>query len=86
MAETTIDRRVAGTRAALHDALLKLVVEKAYEAITVEDICRRADVGRSSFYAHYTGKDDLMRARLGQFGKGASQLRAGLRDVAILIR
>jgi AcrR family transcriptional regulator len=27
----------------------------------VRDICKRAAVGRSTFYAHYAGKDDLMR-------------------------
>src|SRR5262245_50731577 len=57
----SIDRRVARTRAMLHEALTALVMEKGYEAITVEDICSRANVGRSTFYCHYTNKDDLMR-------------------------
>ena len=36
------------------------------EAITIKDICDVADVGRSTFYAHYTGKDDLKRSGLEQ--------------------
>jgi AcrR family transcriptional regulator len=36
------------------------MTEKGYEAVTVQDITDRADVGRSTFYTHYTGKDDLL--------------------------
>src|SRR6516164_9340157 len=65
MAKTSIDRRVARSREMLHQALLSLIMEKGYEPITVEDICERANVGRSTFYAHFTGKDDLKRSGLG---------------------
>ncbi len=66
-----IDRRSARTRASLHEALLSLMAEKGYEAVSVEEICARADVGRSTFYGHYTSKDDLLRS-------GVNQLRAAL--------
>jgi AcrR family transcriptional regulator len=61
-----IDRRVARTRALLHRAHLALILEKGYEAITVEDICATADVGRSTFYAHYPNKEALHRGGLEQ--------------------
>ncbi|RWC00246.1 MAG: TetR/AcrR family transcriptional regulator [Mesorhizobium sp.] len=64
LAKRPIDRRVARTRRMLHQALLSLILEKGYEAILVEDICERANVGRSTFYAHFTGKDDLKRSGL----------------------
>ena len=64
-AKKPIDRRVARTRGMLHEALLSLIIEKGYEAVSVEDICERANVGRSTFYAHFTGKDDLKRSGLG---------------------
>jgi AcrR family transcriptional regulator len=60
----TIDRRVARTRKTLQRALVNLMLEKGYDAITVEDICAEADVGRSTFYAHFTGKEDLKRSGL----------------------
>lgn len=52
------------TRQALHEALFALIQKRGYDAITVEDICARAGVGRSTFYAHYTDKDDLKRSGL----------------------
>ncbi|MDG4892995.1 TetR/AcrR family transcriptional regulator [Mesorhizobium sp. WSM4976] len=57
-----IDRRSARTRKALHQALLELMLRKGYEALSVQDIIDEADVGRSTFYAHYTGKEDLLRS------------------------
>jgi len=54
------DRRVSRTRRALHEALIGLILEKGYDAITVADIVDRADVGRSTFYAHFVDKDALL--------------------------
>jgi AcrR family transcriptional regulator len=64
MAKRPIDRRVARTRAMLQKAHISLILEKGYEAMTVEDICEAANVGRSTFYSHYTSKDDLRRSGL----------------------
>jgi AcrR family transcriptional regulator len=73
VAKGSIDRRVARTRGLLHQALIALILRKGYEAITVADICEAADVGRSTFYAHYAGKEDLMRG-------GLARLREALVD------
>ena len=54
------DRRVRRTRHALHEALIELVLAKGYERITVREILDRADVVRSTFYAHYQDKDALL--------------------------
>ncbi|MFB9263427.1 TetR/AcrR family transcriptional regulator [Bradyrhizobium erythrophlei] len=64
MAKRQIDRRVARTRALLQQAHVSLILKKDYEAITVDEICEAANVGRSTFYAHYTSKDDLRRSGL----------------------
>jgi AcrR family transcriptional regulator len=58
---STPDRRIRRSRRALQDALIGLMTEKSYVAVTVQDIIDRADVGRSTFYTHYTGKDALLR-------------------------
>jgi len=62
--QKTVDRRVQRTRRLLQDALVATVIEKGYEAATVQDIIDRADVGRSTFYAHFIDKDDLLMAIL----------------------
>jgi AcrR family transcriptional regulator len=54
------DRRVRRTRRTLHEALIALILERGYEHITVQDILDRADVGRSTFYAHYRDKEALL--------------------------
>ena len=43
---------------------MELITEKDYNSITVNDIIHRANVGRSTFYAHYHDKDDLLVAEL----------------------
>jgi AcrR family transcriptional regulator len=55
-----VDRRIQRTHDVLHQALISLMIEKGYEVITVQDIIDRANVGRSTFYTHYTGKQDLL--------------------------
>jgi AcrR family transcriptional regulator len=57
------DRRVRRTRTLLQDAFISLVLEKGYEKTTIQDILDRADVGRSTFYAHYRDKEALFTER-----------------------
>jgi AcrR family transcriptional regulator len=59
MAEKNVDRRIQRTRKSLQDALLELILEKGYEAVTVQDVIDRANVGRSTFYAHFQDKEAL---------------------------
>ena len=54
------DRRVRRTRGLLHGALASLIHEKPYDDIVVKEILARADVGRSTFYAHFRDKDELL--------------------------
>lgn len=60
MKQTKDDRRSRRTRQLLGDALESLMREGRYDAITVQHILDRADVGRSTFYAHFYDKDDLL--------------------------
>jgi AcrR family transcriptional regulator len=53
------DRRAERTRRALRKALVELILEKRYDAITVQNVIDRANVGRSTFYAHFRDKEDL---------------------------
>ena len=60
------DRRISKTRRALKKALTELILELGYEDVTVQDVIDRADVGRSTFYAHFVDKDDLLMAILAE--------------------
>ena len=53
------DRRVNRTRRLLREALLALIMEEGYDAVTIEEITDRADLGRTTFYLHYRDKEDL---------------------------
>ncbi|MFF0462813.1 TetR/AcrR family transcriptional regulator [Streptomyces mexicanus] len=53
------DRRTRRSRRALGTALVELVLERGFTALTVEDITERADVARATFYAHFRDKEDL---------------------------
>lgn len=55
-----IDRRIQRTRQQLEEALIALIIDKGYEATTVQDIINKANVGRTTFYAHYQNKTQLL--------------------------
>jgi AcrR family transcriptional regulator len=44
----------------LYDAFLDLMIEKGYEAITIQDIIDEANIGRSTFYSHFYDKEQLL--------------------------
>ncbi|MBX3085174.1 MAG: TetR/AcrR family transcriptional regulator [Anaerolineae bacterium] len=62
MQEKKLDRRAQRTRRALREALIALILERGYEAITVQEITDRADLNRGTLYLHYRDKHDLLLA------------------------
>jgi AcrR family transcriptional regulator len=54
------DPRITRTRQLLHQALLELMMEKSFQAITIQDIAKRATVNRVTFYAHFPDKYALL--------------------------
>lgn len=55
-----MDRRVQKTKKLLSDALISLILEKGYDDVSIQDIIDRANIGRSTFYAHYENKEQLL--------------------------
>jgi AcrR family transcriptional regulator len=72
-----VDRRVRRTKELLRGALLALIQEKGYDRLTVQDIIDRADVGRSTFYAHFRDKEDLLFYGLEEVREAFQPGRAG---------
>ena len=68
------DRRVQRTQQVLRTALVSLIEGKGFEALTVQNIIDRANVGRATFYAHFDNKEDLLVS-------GFDGLRAVLKEL-----
>jgi AcrR family transcriptional regulator len=54
------DRRVRRTKKLLREALVSLILERGWDEVTVQDVCARADVGRSTFYVHFADKEEAL--------------------------
>lgn len=80
----TTDRRVQRSRTLLQQALIDLIQERSYADITIQDIVDRANVGRTTFYLHFTSKDDLFfgchEAIINDFQAGPRQRHPFSRD------
>lgn len=57
-----MDRRFDRTERAIASAFMELLGTTRYAAITTSALIERASIGRSTFYAHYHGKDDVLQA------------------------
>jgi len=73
-AKKEVDARARRTRDALGDALVELMHERPFKAITVQDVLDRAELGRSTFYTHYCDKDDLFLSDVEDFWEMISTL------------
>jgi AcrR family transcriptional regulator len=58
----TTDPRILRSRRMLVDSLAKLLIEKAFEDISVQEIADEATLNRATFYLHYPDKNALLRA------------------------
>ncbi len=55
------DLRVLKTKRNIQQALFSLLIQgQSYSLVTIDQICREALCSRSTFYAHYTQKNDLL--------------------------
>ena len=56
------DRKTRYTRMVLQDSLIELMKEKPIAKITIKELCEKADINRTTFYAHFTDQYHLLRA------------------------
>lgn len=60
MSQEKQDIRITKTQRALMTALLELLEQSSFQKITVNDICQKALVSRSTFYVHFEDKYVLL--------------------------
>ena len=70
---TSVDPRVARTRAAVLGAAIDLLAERGYAGFSVEGVVERTGVAKTTLYRHWPTRDDLLAAVIGQLG-GTRQL------------
>lgn len=70
-----MDRRVRYTRKILNESLLRFLNEKPIMKITVTEICKDADVNRSTYYSHFADPYD-------QFNQLKSEMLTAATDFA----
>lgn len=62
-------RKKAQTRRNIYDAATALFLERGYDAVTIDDVCRAADVAKGTFFLHFPTKDAL----LAEYGRLATE-------------
>ncbi len=55
------DRRIKYTKLVLKETLIMLLKTKPINKITIKELCEKADINRSTFYAHYQDQYDLLK-------------------------
>lgn len=84
MEEMKLDRRAIRTRKVLRASLLSLMKERPIAKITVKELCSKAEINRTTFYAHYTDISQLLeQIEEDLLGEIASNLTSGLSNDTI---
>lgn len=55
-----MDRRIEKTRALLIQTLRQLMLRYPWDTLTIALVCQEAGVSRSTFYSHFTNKQELL--------------------------
>lgn len=84
MQKRKADRRTERTRQALLSAFIGLLLDEGYDAISVERVAERANVGRSTFYMHYKSKDDILRKSMTNPSSSLAALVGGDLDASLV--
>ncbi|MDX8367672.1 TetR/AcrR family transcriptional regulator [Cytobacillus sp. IB215665] len=77
MSEKTVDKRVIRTKKMLRDALTELMEEKGLEGISVNELTKKADINRGTFYIHYHDKYDFLEQCENELFEGISETIKG---------
>lgn len=77
------DRRITRSKRALRGALIALIEERGLDAITVNDLCERADLNRGTFYNNFHDKENLLTALENEVLAEVALLQARMQSVTL---
>lgn len=77
------DRRITRSKKALRTALITLMEERGFDAITVNDLCVAADLNRGTFYNHFHDKDELLASLEDEVIANIARIQAHMGTVEI---
>jgi AcrR family transcriptional regulator len=81
-----VDRRVKRSRQSIRDAFVALVLDRGYDAVSVEEIIQAADVARATFYSHYTDKHDVLASIVEELATDLTQRIVPLAPTGPVVR
>ena len=77
------DRRITRSKKALRGALVELMEERGFDAVTVNDLCERADLYRGTFYNHFRDTDQLLALLEDEVMADVAVLQERMQDVTL---
>ena len=78
-----MDRRITKSKRALRAALIDLMEERGLDAVSVNDLCARADLNRGTFYNHFRDKEDLLVALEDEVMADLDRFQAQMQDLTV---
>lgn len=78
------DRRIARSKRALRTALIELMEERGLDAVSVNDLCARADLNRGTFYNHFHDKDDLLTSLEDEVIADLERIQEQMKDLTVM--
>lgn len=72
-----MDQRIQNTRAALQTSMRELLGRMTWDKITIKSLCENAGLSRTTFYAYFTDKDDLLDSLLAEFEAAMKSVNNG---------
>ena len=82
--EAVEDRRITRSKRALRAALIELIEERGLPAITVGELCSRADLNRGTFYNHFDSIDHILKDYEDEFLDGLVRFKEDIARLSLL--